>query len=929
MSYLDKYAVIKGRPMSPFGERVMAEIGYAHKLSKAKGGRFDEVISRAVDFMSEKINVEGIITDAVAAKAESILSVLSEEAKKYKIMCVAHAHIDMNWMWDYPETVAITTETFRTVLGLMKDFPEFKFSQSQASVYRIVEENDPQLLDEIRRMVVKGRWEAVASTWVEADKNMTSGESQARHVLYTKRYLEKLLGISPDSIQIDFEPDTFGHSANVPEILTQGGIRFYYHCRGYDGHNIYRWKSASGASLLVYREPVWYNEQIDSDMALFVPEFCDANGIDTLLKVYGVGDHGGGPTRRDLELITEMQKWPVFPEITFGTYAEFFRLLNSRKEEYPEVTGELNFVFTGCYTSQSRIKKANKTLENRLYDSEVLSSMAAIENTRHYTPGKFFGAWEKVLFNQFHDILPGSGVIDTREFAMGNYQYALAAANSEASGAMRTMAETIDTSWVPKLETTDCRTISEGAGVGFGLDRHKLPETETGRGINRIRHIFNPTQFTRNEPVETTLWDWQGDLERLIVTDHEGNLVPHQLIDKKTVHYWAHDYVRLLIHAEIPPFGYSTYCITQSEMKDIPVSLPNWERLMDKDSYILENDRIRAELDPCSLVLKSLHDKDGGNELVDPKGTGGCFNLVDEDTTKGMSSWVVGRYKKVTPICENLVVTERHINTDAVRQWISYKGNFGNSSLRVTVSLDKGSNVLVYDTECDWHEKAEHKVTVQQLNYSIALSQSYDKYVYDIPMGTVERPSLGHDVPGLSYVAAVNDRGGVMLVSPDRYGFRGNDDSLSITLVRNSTNPDPYPESGIIRFRFGIASARETGNFNLQEAGIKFLHAPVVVSGLVREGNMEPRASLFGISNGNVCVSAVKMAEEDPKDMIVRVYEPTGCDQEIIMTFKKTPVRACFTDINETEESDNLPVSGNAVMFGVEAAATRTIRIIF
>ncbi|HPJ22445.1 MAG TPA: alpha-mannosidase, partial [Clostridia bacterium] len=365
MSYLDKYAVIKGKPMSPFGERVMAEIGYAHKLSKAKGGRFDEVISRAVDFMAEKINVEGIITDAVAAKAESILSVLSAEAKKYKIMCVAHAHIDMNWMWDYPETVAITTETFRTVLGLMKDFPEFKFSQSQASVYRIVEENDPQLLDEIRRMVVKGRWEAVASTWVEADKNMTSGESQARHVLYTKRYLEKLLGISPDSIQIDFEPDTFGHSANVPEILTQGGIRFYYHCRGYDGHNIYRWKSASGASLLVYREPVWYNEQIDSDMALFVPEFCDANGIDTLLKVYGVGDHGGGPTRRDLEMITEMQKWPVFPEITFGTYAEFFRLLNSRKEEYPEVTGELNFVFTGSYTSQSRIKKANKTHENR------------------------------------------------------------------------------------------------------------------------------------------------------------------------------------------------------------------------------------------------------------------------------------------------------------------------------------------------------------------------------------------------------------------------------------------------------------------------------------------------------------------------------------------------------------------------------------
>ncbi|MBN1624294.1 MAG: alpha-mannosidase, partial [Clostridia bacterium] len=610
MSYLEKYVFLKENTNSTMGNRVLAEIGYAHKLSKVNSCKFDDVISKVTEFLMEKYHADGNLTDAAAKEAESMLSVISGEAKKYRIMCTAHAHIDMNWMWDYPETVAITTDTFRTVLSLMKDFPGFKFSQSQASVYRIVEEHEPEMLDEIRKMVAAGRWEAVASTWVEADKNLTSGESQARHVLYTKRYLGTLLDISPESIQVDFEPDTFGHSANVPEILSQGGIRYYYHCRGYDGYNIYRWKAESGASLLVYREPVWYNEKIDSDMALFVPEFCEANGIDTLLKVYGVGNHGGGPTRRDLERITEMQTWPVFPEIVFGTYAEFFDHLEKTKKEFPEVTGELNYVFTGCYTSQSRIKKANKTSENRLVDSEALCSMASIGNNRRYNSAKFFGAWERVMFNQFHDILPGSGVIDTREFAMGNYQYAIAFANSEAADAIRTLTKDIDTSWISPQGQDEAETNSEGAGVGFDLCRHRIPATETGRGLNRIKHIFNPTQFRRKEPVETTIWDWPGDLKRLIVTDHKGNRIAHQLLDKAGIDYWAHNYVRILIDADILPYGFSTYHITQKEMEDIPISLPNWERLMDNDSFVLENEKICVRFNSQNLALESLFDKE-------------------------------------------------------------------------------------------------------------------------------------------------------------------------------------------------------------------------------------------------------------------------------------------------------------------------------
>lgn len=121
----------------------------------------------------------------------------------------------------------------------------------------------------------------------------------ARHLLYTRNYLSKLLDIDKESLNIDFEPDTFGHAENGPEILSQGGVKYYYHCRGYHKEHIYRWRAPSGTEVLVYREPVWYNDELARyDSLGFVPSFCKEYGITKTMKFYGVGDHGGGPTRK-------------------------------------------------------------------------------------------------------------------------------------------------------------------------------------------------------------------------------------------------------------------------------------------------------------------------------------------------------------------------------------------------------------------------------------------------------------------------------------------------------------------------------------------------------------------------------------------------------------------------------------------------------
>lgn len=179
-------------------DRALSQIKFAAGLSALRGGKYDGLVESAEDFLLGQWEAEKTVTPDAARQAEEMLRPLSEDAKSFRLHCVSHAHIDMNWMWRFDETVAVTLDTFRTMLDLLAEYPQFTFSQSQASVYRIVEEYGPAgMLDSIRRYVKEGRLEVTASTWVEADKNTPSGESMARHLLYTKRYLQRLLGLSP------------------------------------------------------------------------------------------------------------------------------------------------------------------------------------------------------------------------------------------------------------------------------------------------------------------------------------------------------------------------------------------------------------------------------------------------------------------------------------------------------------------------------------------------------------------------------------------------------------------------------------------------------------------------------------------------------------------------------------------------------------
>lgn len=916
----------KSNPIGYWADRILGQLEYASKISRINDGKYDALLDTAINHLYYEFLDRTAIDRELAQTIENMISELSEPAKKYHVICAAHAHIDMNWMWRWDETVAVTLDTFRTMLDLMNEYPNFTFSQSQASVYKIVEKCAPSMLQEIKKRVKEGRWEVTAATWVEADKNMPNSESMARHILYTKRYLSNLLDIDSESLNLDFEPDTFGHSLNVPEILSKGGIKYYYHCRGYDSNTLYKWQSPSGSNVLVYREPLWYNSDINSSIAVIVPESCQKHNMDTMLKVYGVGDHGGGPTRRDLERIIDMNTWPVFPQIRFGTFREYFAKAEEVADLLPVVKEELNFVFTGCYTSQSRIKKANRIAEATMNEAETFSTLASHSASFSYPSKLFEDAWHNILFNQFHDILPGSCTMNSREYAMGLFQNSMALANSQKSLAIRSIADQIDTTGL-NVETPILKdSLSEGAGAGFGINEFKIMQGERGIGRTRIFHLFNSSSFDREEAAELIIWDWDGDVSQIVFKDSEGNVVDHQLLDHGFNNYWGHRYMRVLIKAFVPSCGYNTYVLTSKSIEDIPNSFPQDHRVNspNENEYILENQFVRVTFDSVNASIRSLFDKTTGEELIDQEKTSAVFRLIQEDDNRGMTSWIVGRHMNITPLTSNVKINRVTKGSQPIRQSISYQVEYSQSTLKVTVSLDYNSPRLNFDIECDWHEIGRKDEGIPQLSFHMPISYPCSTYKYDIPAGTIERKGLNDDVPANSWALAVRKDSGkksIMIITDSKYGFRCTDQSMSVTLIRSSFNPDPYPELGIHKIKFALDLVENSTNKALINNAYAFTHPLNMISSRVHSGSLPMVKSFIALEEGNVAVSAVKMPENAPnnKNMIIRIYETEGNVSDTIIRLFQKPSNAYFVDINENAIPD-LPkpvIEGDKIRFSV------------
>jgi alpha-mannosidase len=909
---------IKREQGNPGFDRLHAEFRYLSALSDSLGGKFDKLLKDAVSKLTEDIAVCETTTSGTVKKIEDMLAPMASDAKSYEFLCVSHAHIDMNWMWGYHETTAVVIATMRTMLDLLDEYPNFIFSQSQASVYRIIEEFAPDMFEEIKQKIKEGRWEIMASTWVEADKNMPSGESLARHILYTKKYMEEKFGIPQDELIIDFEPDTFGHSRNVPEIMNSGGVKYYYHFRGHVGEKIlYHWKAPSGSDAIVYSDPFVYGGSIEYKLAEFAPEMARITGGKTLLKLYGVGDHGGGPTRRDLNKIIEMNSWPLFPRFTFGRLRDYFESVKGRKESLPLISDEINFVFDGCYTTQTRIKAGNLKAERLLQEAELFSSAAAISSGRTYPGDLLSEAWRKTLFNQFHDIVTGSGVTETREYASGLYQQVFAAAESARTLAQEAIAKKINTAPLFKKEESPRDAIGQGAGGGYG---------QTGRGVGRERvyHVFNSLPYNRREVTEITVWDYEGDFSQAAIRDTKGNYLRWQA--GASGEYWGHLFDTLLVELSVPASGYESIVIEEKPDCAQKTSFFNDTRVQTPDTFILENEYIKVSLDPLDGSIASYRDKESGTEFAGAACGMGIIRLANECIHKGltnwnggMSSWTIGRFNEICNTNKKIEIVP--LSRGPFRAAYKLNWSFGHGSqITEVISLDSNSRFLRYELICDWREFGSEKDGgVPNLHFYLPLNYS-GRYYFDVPAGITERKPVDMDLPAQSFVFAENPDAPVSLAlfSADKYGFRCLDKSLSLTLIRGSYDPDITPETVRHKINFAVAAVREKDGSALIRDSSIYRHPFTVISGKSHGGDLSPSDSLFCHVSGSVVVSAFKQAEGEEKKYIVRLYEVDGKKTKAEFALGFTASAAWLTDLTERTNSGSCILSNGGKSLAVE-----------
>ncbi|MBE3575989.1 MAG: alpha-mannosidase, partial [Firmicutes bacterium] len=324
-----------------------------------------------------------------------------------------HAHIDLAWLWPLAETRRKAIRTFSSVLTLMERYPDFVFSQSAAQLYAFVEADDPQLFRRIQARVAEGRWEPIGGTWVEMDCNLASGESLVRQFLYGQRYFQRAFGRKS---QVLWLPDTFGFTGALPQIAHQAGIRYffttklYWNDRDLFPYDLYWWEGIDGTRLLAHlfrNENQGYNGNIQAfDLLNTWKNFRGKARHPESLFSFGWGDGGGGPSEEMLERYQRLKDFPGLPQSRMSTAEAFFERVDT-KRPLPVWVGEQYLEFhRGTYTTQGRIKWLNRHCEQRLYEAEALAALAARLGAQAYPREALAQAWQTLLRNQFHDILP-------------------------------------------------------------------------------------------------------------------------------------------------------------------------------------------------------------------------------------------------------------------------------------------------------------------------------------------------------------------------------------------------------------------------------------------------------------------------------------------------------------------------------------------
>lgn len=762
------------------------------------------------------------------------------EASSLTLHMVGNAHIDAPWLWPLSEANAVVHSTFRSALDRMKEDPELTMTTSSSQFYEWVEASDPAMLNEIREQVKAGRWDLVGGWWVEPDVNIPSGESLIRQGLYGQQVLQRLFGSRAD---VGYNPDSFGHNGNMPQILKLEGLKYYVFMRPNAiekpeiKQNLFLWQGIDGTRTLTYRIPLAYDDPGDvrSHMQRTVTAL-EGQPMRTAMEFFGIGDHGGGPTKENMRSIRKIQGEPGAPRIFYSTPDRYFANVEPHLPKDIQIyTGDLQHHSVGTYTGGSAIKKLNRTTEVALETAEKFSALGSVAWGASYPKADFTKAWERVLLLQFHDSMADTTLPEHEEAARDGFGRARDIASEALYGSLQRLA------W-------------------------QIPTTDPS---SKYLVVFNPHAWPAKLNIEYDL-GWEENTPTR-VEDEKGHPIPFQWIDATAV---VNHRQRLVAQVETPAMGYRQIRV----FKAAPISFP----LSDSpraDGEVLENKYLRVTFASDGRV--ELFDKTSGRQVF--RNQSGMRALLFEDDNDTWAHKVrtydkqVGEFKRT-----DLKILEKGPLRARVREKLSY----GSSSLVIDWMLYANSRKVDLRVMLDWHEH------LKMLKFSFPLDVDQPHATYETAYGAQERETNGDEDPGQRWIDVTGTQKGqpfgLAILNDAKYGYSVNGSDMRISIARAAVYANHQPrelkpgvdyawmDQGVQMFQMELIphedSWQQSGVVRAAEELVT--ETPIVYQG-IHPGARGQSGSFLSVDAPDVVVEAIKQAE-DSRDIIVRSYETAG-----------------------------------------------------
>ncbi len=793
---------------------------------------------------------------------------------------VGNAHLDPAWMWKWGEGMEAFLATCRSALDRMEETPAFVFTCSSAAHYRWVEEVEPALFAQIRRRAAEGRWAVVGGWWVQADCNLPSGEGFVRQALLGQRYFRERFGRIATT---GYSPDAFGHNAGLPQLLVGAGMSNYIFCRPDPTEltlpsPLVAWSSPDGAEVLAYRVPFHYNmyettvpkKVADLEAALDAPSALAADerplrdfGADWCL-FYGVGNHGGGPTREQIRQIIEIDHDPHRSRLRFAGPDQFFGAVRGHREEWviPAWRDDLQIDAPGCYSASAAIKGANRRAETSLARAEKIASAASILARLPYPAAELRHGWEQVCFNHFHDILCGVAIREALDEALHGYGTAMIAATRAERHGLQAIARCIDT-----------------MGPGQAL------------------LVFNPHSWEVSAPVTFELWHdidkrlWSEPVHVRMI-DEAGADIPCTV--GFTSGKIGRDRVAVTFRATAPPLGWSSYHVIYGEQR--PLGSAASEPAIVASDTVMENERLRIEISPEHGGIARLYHIPTGTELLADR-SALPIAITDRTDTWGHG---VTRFDRIAGTFGQ--AEARLVEHGPTHATIRTRSRWRDSWVQQDFRLHVASEEIVVDVKIFWAE--EYTMLKLGFELPIAGARSINEGAYCV----VEKECDGTERPCGSWTALTGfrdggsgdpaaDSTGLGIATDLVHGFdatdRGDGASLRLSILRGSPYAlhDPHPhhpdedldflDHGITRFRYTIVPVMNRDLPTRMARAASLLCSPLIphLESWHAGGTLPKTYRGVGISAPNVLLAALKRCEEG-RGWIVRLHETGGIATE-------------------------------------------------